>query len=709
MAQDTSLGSQILAKELRIQHLLAQASIVGGVFTMGYDECMVLTNDLWKAQAGGVPQHCFLLACAFTPGSAPMQEDEEVILLRVTGPADLPAERELVQVRAEAMREMVVSKGAAAASTPSAILDILTRNEIQFSGIRAKVLGTFYDTSVNGTPILSFGNDVETFYSSSRYKVFKPHGDSLAIIGSFPEMTEDEERERQGGKPGFRRVQIGTIRYSSTNRRRRLSQGTPQDIAVPVKIRVEDFVSMKTAVFGMTRLGKSNTMKTIATAVAQYGAETKQKIGQLLFDPAAEYAQVNVQDGTALSAIGTEFVTLFRYGATGTEAGVRPLSVNFFADNSIEVAWGIICSSLSIRNQSNYIQSFISADVMGPENPQDDQSAYNRARRRRAALYATLIKAGFRPHQNFTVSFAINAQVLTEVNQQIQGHPQFQSGQGGQLRLSASELPIFWDALLRAQAAGAPAPTGRGTRAAQAAAAATQATTPLGQWIDPQLDAILALYGGSVGSGYRLLEPLRVFHAPTSVNDYAADILTELIAGKIVIVDLSRGTENVLKYISERIIHYIVRDAARRFADGQEPNKIQIYLEEAHRLFNRDRMSAPEEADPYVRLAKEAAKFKIGLIYATQEVSSVDALVLSNTSNWIVTHLNNQAEVKELSKYYDFEDFADLTLKSEDVGFARIKTRSGRYIIPTQISKFDAALIAEARTACLKTLPAAKK
>ena len=75
----------------------------------------------------------------------------------------------------------------------------------------------------------------------------------------------------------------------------------------------------------------------------------------------------------------------------------------------------------------------------------------------------------------------------------------------------------------------------------------------------------------------------------------------------------------------------------------------------------------------------------LGLIDATQEVSSVDPIILSNTSNWIVTHLNNKAEVRELSKYYDFEDFSELTLKAEDVGFARIKTRSGRYMIPTQI------------------------
>jgi len=102
-----------------------------------------------------------------------------------------------------------------------------------------------------------------------------------------------------------------------------------------------------------------------------------------------------------------------------------------------------------------------------------------------------------------------------------------------------------------------------------------------------------------------------------------------------------------------------------------------------------------------VRLAKEAAKFKIGLVYATQEVTSVDPIILSNTSNWTVTHLNNKIEVRELSKYYDFEDFAELTLKAEDVGFVRLKTRSGRYIIPTQIDLFNPERIEAARQAAL--------
>ena len=179
-----SLASTVIASELRVQDLLANSILIGGIYTMGFDEALVLTNDLWKKRAGGVPQHCFLLATAIEADSAPEADDEEVILLRVTGPATLPAESELVQVRAEAMREMVTARGIQGTMASPAIIDVLTRNEIQFSGMRAKVLGTFYEKQVQDTSILAFGSDIDSYYSASRYKVYKPFDGSHEIIAS---------------------------------------------------------------------------------------------------------------------------------------------------------------------------------------------------------------------------------------------------------------------------------------------------------------------------------------------------------------------------------------------------------------------------------------------------------------------------------------------------------------------------------------------
>ena len=675
------LRNEIITKELILMDLLANTELVGGIYSMGYEECLVLSNDIWKQNAGGVPQHCFLLATVMESNQAPDNEDdEEIILLRVVGPAYLPTENELINVRSDAMREIITEKGSDSMKDPKQIIDVITRNEIQFSGIKAKILGTFYEKIVENKRILEFGSDIDNFYSSSRYKVYKPYGNSLSIIASYPLITEQEEliRKNKGKSPS--RIRIGTVRYSSTLRRSKRIDNE-KNVLVPVNVNIEDFISMKTAIFGMTRLGKSNTMKIIATAVFQHAFENNEKIGQLLFDPTGEYANENPQDKTALAQIGDDYVTIFKYGITRETASLKALSLNFFQQSLIEEVWAIIQTHLYSEATSAYLRRLAEVDLIGPETLQEDPSNYRRTRRRRAALYALLIKAGFAVPNNFRINISANRNVVDAVNNNIEEENQFTSNRGN-IVLNITNLIRWWDRIIELRENNDENIVG-GER----------------PWVGEQLEAILDLYRRPRGRiGYTILEPLRRYHSQHTTRDYVDVVIDELKEGKIVIIDLSLGNEIVLQYCSERIINGILRYASRRFRRNKEPRKIQIFIEEAHRLFNRDKFSKPSETDPYVRLAKEAAKYKIGLIYATQEVTSVESQVLANTSNWIITHLNNHKEVNELSKYYDFKDFYDQIINSEDVGFARIKTRSGRYIIPTQIDLFSPERIEKVRT-----------
>ncbi|MFX0070687.1 MAG: ATP-binding protein [Candidatus Hermodarchaeota archaeon] len=680
------ITDKVLPKELKLSILLENVDLVGGIFHMGYQDCSILTNDIWKQRAGGVPQHCFLLATAMDPGSIPKNEDdEEILLLRVIGPTKLPFEEELINMRSEAMREMLESIGNSSIEDPSDVLDILTKNEIQFSGIKAKILGTFYEKIVGKERILKFGSDIDNFYAISKYKIYKPYGNSLSKIASYPMITEEEEIMRQDRKKNnleeklIPRIKIGTVRYSSTDRRAdKLEPKKP--INVPVKVNIEDFISMKTALFGMTRMGKSNTMKIIATAIFKYSIENNIKIGQLLFDPTGEYANPNKQDNTALAQIGTDYVSIYKLNAD-EKKGEKALRLNFFDYKLIEVVWDLITSFVRIESSSGYMKEFIEAEVIGPEKMDIDFSQYNRAERRRAALYAILIKADFPIPNNFKIYVATNQKVLEAVNDGLSNSDQFQSQTNGKVLLSKSNIIRYWDRIVKL--------------VEDKSDVLFEETKP---WIDSQLNAILKLYmKKGMQRGYAIVKPLRSFHSPSSQDDYLNKVLDDLLNGKIVIIDLSIGSESVLQNCSERIIRGILRHSSKKFRENQELDKIQIFIEEAHRLFNRSKFEMLHSKDPYVMLAKEAAKFKIGLIYATQEVTSVDSQVLANTSNWIVTHLNNRKEIRELSKYYEFEDFQDQAIKSEDVGFARIKTRSNRFIIPTQIDLFSNELIKNTR------------
>ena len=98
-----------------------------------------------------------------------------------------------------------------------------------------------------------------------------------------------------------------------------------------------------------------------------------------------------------------------------------------------------------------------------------------------------------------------------------------------------------------------------------------------------------------------------------------------------------------------------------RFVKNLPNNFIQFYFEEAHNLFPKK--DDKDLSQIYNRLAKEGAKLHLGMTYATQEVSSISSNILKNTQNWFIAHLNNEDELRELRKYYDFSDFINSLLK----------------------------------------------
>ena len=237
------------------QTLLAddRAVRVGAIQTLDYDRAVVITHDKWKEDVGGIPQYAFLLATAREIGSGG-RDDDEVLLLRVEGTAPLSLERDLQAVREEALRDALSKKQD---PSPSVILDVdldpFTKNRVCLTGLDCRIIGTFYEDNQEGKVVLEFGHDVDNFYATATYQVFKAVGDGLSALASYIKPTDDP----------VEMVRTGAVRYSSTRRRTKIAKQAD----IPVEVNVYDFIGNKTGMFGMTRMGKSNTMKTVAARV----------------------------------------------------------------------------------------------------------------------------------------------------------------------------------------------------------------------------------------------------------------------------------------------------------------------------------------------------------------------------------------------------------------------------------------------------------
>lgn len=612
---------------------------------MDFEHAVVLTRDDLKIRAKGVPLHCFLLATAFSPQSP--GRNEEIILLRVTGGATLPQDEELLRRKTESLK---------ARNDASAITAMPT--EFLFGALRCRILGTFYLQASQ----LRLGSDLENFSSAAELNVYRPSGVALTRIVNYvsAERAAAAAAEAQrlglaGSLPAFR---IGTVRYSSTDHRHR---GEPTERAV-FNLNAIDFLARRTAVFGMTRTGKSNTVKQLVSVVMRASRECQLKIGQIIYDLNGEYANANQQDRGSIAEVFPGETIRYRMIPT---PGFQPILNNFFTQISEghHTLRGLI--ELNRASRSADIDAFLAMDFTEPRKEDFESDAafqhhWIRYQRKIAVYHAVLARAGFEPPPGFKITFEAGAGIKNKVNPIIDpanGLTPLQAQEWFQLARQIQDELI----------------TGHNQN-----------------WVEPDMNVLMNLLlqkndQGSYIPGFRVLQPFKEYHSPDRTTDVYEEIYQHLLGGKIVILDLSVGNPEQRERLSKRIARHILASSMSVFNSGQIPANIVIYIEEAHNLIGK----TEPLTEIWPTIAKEGAKARLATVYATQEVSSIHPNILANTENIFCAHLNNENEINELAKYYDFRDFAQSIIRAQDVGFGRVKTLSNPFVIPIQVDKFD--------------------
>lgn len=625
----------------QLYSLLKEAKMVGYSINLNYSTMTILTNDYWKRECNGIPHNSFLIATAIDVGNLSNinEVDEEIILLRVTSEYELP--------NSEIWLEAKIDKFKNIQSTTPLKYDEYSQNEMQYSGLKCRVLGTFFKDDKGN---LMFGSDIENFYGTQILQVYKPHYLSLEKIINYNVYKGNGDQNKKGQK------EIGEVRFTSSNRMQN------KEKKAKVYIDPMDFIARRTAMFGMTRTGKSNTVKTLIKAISETTAEENVKVAQVVYDINGEYANTNIDDkGSVAEDIKNTHVFTLNTKIKNKN-NVEVLQFDFF--KNIALAHEIIVGLLqnSSTKPPTDIEAFINMDIssyMKENIAPNDWSMKTRAKWVRATYKYILYKAiGERNLGTIRVPFSES--LLEQISMEDLANRQITYDQLGEIL--------------------------EGIHKKREGLKTSSGSKVYKDDFETLVNiAIKKNSNNNLFLGYGHIKKLNpgAYHSLGEEN--YIDRISRLVKnGETIILDLAIGSEDMRELISEKIARKIFDNNMAMYTEGKEPDKVIFYIEEAHNLIGKDM----DLKDTWPRIAKEGAKYKIGLVYSTQEPSSINRNILSNTENWFVTHLNNEDELRTLCKFYDFADFKNSLLTSKDVGFARVKTLSNNFVLPVQIKLF---------------------
>lgn len=688
-------------EKAKISDLIQEEQYVGEVVNLAYQKAKIQINDSYRKKVGGVPAQCFLIATRLSAEESlnELSYDEEdcsVILLRVIDSTTLPGDMDKERILVEAVSTSHGEKE----HWDSMIQDVATKNMMSFGALQCRVIGTFYMDEKGGNYTLNFGNDLSNFYPNRGLKVYKPSDDALSKIVNYGINKRSS-------------VRIGKVRYSSTNRK---NQGVS---GVSVDIDPNDLISQKTAVFGMTRTGKSNTVKMIAKSIYQLRQKANKKIGQLILDVNGEYANENVQDvndegkAQALKNVwevavdgqmgSPEDVVTYGLMKNANDPERIVMKINFYDDSLLQIGKELIDDKLQgeANNNVQYIKSFLGINFEPLEGMSHSEAT--REKRRRLIYKTILATAGLKDPDNGIAKSEgslFSEDLLEQLKVGIKDIEELSENKQKECMKRRDQYRDCAETLFKLKKEGVSYSelsnafeifqnyiTDIDSTYYDFERKYTGSTDGNGQsWLDVHTSSLFQMF--MYKNSFRKLAKAGVYHDPNSAKkDYAHMIYEDLALGKLVIIDQALGDSDLNKRAAERILRKIFDENNRLFSDAQKPSEILIYVEEAHNLMPRG--SEEDTTNIWARVAKEGAKFNIGMIYSTQEVSSIQKNILKNTTNWFISHLNNREEIRALSDFYDFEDFASSILQAEDKGFIRMKTKSNKFVVPIQVEKFQ--------------------
>lgn len=612
---------------------------VGYVLETGYGEIKIITCDPFKVAVGGIPRNSLLIMVPSTFKANGIQVPPHFTLLRVLDSAPTPLSSEVQQIYFELQKK----------SMPE--LDVFTQSELQWGALKTAVLGMFYPHREKANAV-EFSGDLNNYLSAHKYKIYSPDDKLLDLVNNSMVPSEN-------------RFLIGKLRLTEC----RLPLPNKPQPDVDIYLSTTDFMGTRTAMFGKTRLGKSNVVKLIVQSLIETTKESK-NIGQLIFDINGEYANDNPQDDnfSIRSAYPDQCIV---YALTKKDkTPSKELKLDFY-ENPKESHKIIRTLLYEDGRDSIYIDRFLSVDILTIDQIRelDDYGKKNRAIQKILIYWAILKKAGFTPNEEKLKSkLSFNKKFNDKAMEIIFGKEKNQ----WLLPNTLDELVMLFE---KATTANREEKLPSSTKGKNLFDADDEAL----------LDFLLPKSTVSAGPG--LLQKIRKYHSKKAGN-FIVEILEALDKGMTIIIDLGNADEEVMQYFSRELSIAVFQHQTTKFTTNIMGNHfIQLYFEEAHNLFGNNDNS--EETQIYRRFAKEGAKYHIGMVYSTQSPTTITPDLLAQTENFFIAHLASQDDVNKLAKLnIAYDSLKNDILKAKTVGYIRMLTRSHRFVVSMQALRF---------------------
>lgn len=664
---------EFLEKQKKIKELgdFRDWRFVGYVMELNYSDATIITSDTYKNEVGGIPRNSLLIMVPADFEAFPTH----FTLLRVRESFPTPLSREVQQTYFELQKR----------SMPE--LDVFTQSELQWGALKTSVIGMFYPNPDDNKKI-EFSGDLNNFVSAHNYELYSPNDEILDLIVNS--LVSEENR-----------FTIGKLRL--TECRLPLPKKPLPD--VDVQVSTKDFMGARTAMFGKTRLGKSNVVKLIAQSLIETTKETK-NVGQIIFDINGEYANDNSWDGNkSLASICCDYCVVYAL-TTKTSTPSRPLKLDFYEvpDTSHKIIAALLKEAG--KDGSGYISSFLSVDIPPFEKLVELKGGdILRARRKILMYWAILNSAGFPADLD-------KLKKLTFLD------PGFSKGIREEIYKSAGrempesissldqltiELELFAEKNRKSKIKSTSKPKKSKGKIENSEDDKENSEINVddkensdicednkeGKDLFDADDVALLNFlipKSKTSAGPNIIQFLRKYHNQNA-GYFVDEIIDYISEGKTVILDLGNAVPEVMRYFSNYLSAAIFNRQVEIFSDDALDNKyVQLYFEEAHNLFPANET----DNSIYSRIAKEGAKYNIGMVYSTQSPSTISKDLLAQTENFFVAHISSRNEVNDLSKLnVTYEDIREDILQAKTPGYIRMLTRSHRFVIPVQANNFS--------------------